>query len=51
MVVLKPGGPWYVCMDCHHMFALPFWKRLFKKPRTLPKCPKCGGGKVAIPHF
>lgn len=51
MVVQKSGGPWYVCIDCNHMFALPLWLKLFKKARELPRCPKCGGKNIAIPHF
>ena len=51
MVVPKPGGPWYLCLDCHHLFALPFWKKIFMNTRKTPKCPKCGSGRVAIPHF
>jgi DNA-directed RNA polymerase subunit RPC12/RpoP len=51
MVVQRPRGPWYVCLDCHHLFSLPFWKKIFLKTGELPKCQKCGGGRVAIPHF
>ena len=52
MVGPRPGGSWYVCLGCHNLFALPFWKKIFMKPREIPKCPKCGGSsKVAIPHF